>query len=385
MAINLPRFDSLSEAIVDLGAVAHNTKLIAKAVGRSQVMAVVKADAFGHGAIPVARTALAHGATWLGVTSQAEAIVLRRDGIDAPILMWLYGPNEDLGPAVKNDVHISVASFDHLMCVCRAAKKNRRPASIHLKVDTGLSRSGTPLAEWYDLVASAREFQKTGLVTITGVWSHLANAEDPSDPYLDFQVSSFRSAISTIERFGVAPVFYHIANSAASLQILSLHFDLVRAGAALYGIEPAKNIHFGLRPAMELRAQIILIKTVAAGTRVSYGSSYLTRRDTTLGLVSLGFADGIPRLAGKKASVLINGTRCPIVGCVAMDQFVVDINRCSAKVGDVAIVFGTGTTGEPLASDWALWAKTNSHEILTGIGNRVTRTYLRPEEQHDNY
>lgn len=339
-------------------------------------MAVVKADGFGHGAAQVARTALAHGASWLGVTSQAEAMALRNHGIDAPILMWLYAPGEDLSTVVAANVDVSVASTMHLASVAEAAKRTRHTAAVHLKIDTGLARSGALPVDWLELVAAARRLEQIGAIRVTGIWSHLGNAEDPSDPHLIEQSRIFAEALVVSNAAGLAPRLCHIANSAALLQTPELHFDLVRAGIALYGVEPVAERRFGLHPVMQLQAQIILTKRVPAGTRVSYGHSYVTRRETTLALVPLGFADGVPRAAWQHASVAINGARCPIAGRVAMDQFVVDVGDLKVNIGDTAILFGPGNDGEPTAGDWATWSDTNSHEILTRVGSRVGRRYL---------
>jgi alanine racemase len=367
----------LTEATVDLAAVAHNTALLAKAAGGAHLMAVVKANGFGHGAEQVARTALAHGASWLGVTSQAEAMVLRRQRIDAPMLMWLYGPGEDLTPAVAANVDVSVASTAHLGCVARAATRTGHVAAVHLKVDTGLTRGGALPCDWLALVSAARQLERVGAIRVAGIWSHLGHAEDPSDPHLAEQARLFAEALKASRAAGLAAPLRHLANSAALLQLPDLRFDLARAGVALYGIEPVPGRRFGLRPAMTLKAQIILTKRVPAGTPVSYGHLYETRRETTLALVPLGFADGILRAVWERGSVSINGVRCPIAGRIAMDQFVVDAADLPVQIGDTAVLFGEGEDGEPTVADWAEWADTNPHEILTRVGSRVTRRYLR--------
>ena len=372
----VPCLSGSAEAVVDLSAIAHNTALLAKAAGNAKLMAVVKADGFGHGAVQVARTALANGASWLGVTSPAEALALRHQGIAAPILMWLYGPGEDLAPVVAANIDISVASIAQLGCAAAAARKTGRVAAVHLKVDTGLARSGAIPADWAVLSSAAREFEHAGIVKVVGIWSHLGNAEDPYDPRSGEQLGLFYDALAISRAAGLAPTLLHLANSAALLQIPAARFDLVRAGIALYGVEPVPGQCFGLRPAMALRGEIILTKRVPAGTWVSYGRLYRTRRETTLGLVPLGFADGVPRIAWQRASVAINGVRCPVAGRIAMDQFVVDVGDIEVTAGDVAVLFGPGDDGEPTVCDWAEWAGTTPHEILTGIGPRLPRRIL---------
>jgi alanine racemase len=372
-----PAMQGLSVATIDLGAIAHNTALLAKAAGNARLMAVVKANGFGHGAAQVARTALAHGASWLGVTSQAEALQLRNEGIDAPMLMWLYAPGDDLTHALMANIDISVASIAHLHCVADAVCRTGRVAAVHLKVDTGLSRSGALAGDWPALTAAARQLEARGVIRIAGIWSHLGNAEDPSDPHHIEQARAYRSALEVAQRAGITPTLRHIANSAALIQVPELRFDLTRAGIALYGIEPVAGRRFGLRPAMTLKAQVILTKRVPAGTRVSYGFSYATQRETTLALVPLGFADGVMRCTWREASVAIDGVRYPIAGRIAMDQFVVDVGDARVRIGDTAILFGAGNDGEPTAADWAQWAQTNPHEVLTRVGARVARHYLR--------
>jgi len=366
---------NMAEAVVDLDAVAHNTALLAAAAAGASVMAVVKADGFGHGAAAVARTALRHGASWLGVTSRAEALALRGTGIDAPMLLWMYPPTETFDELLRARIDISVGAVAALEAVAEAANRTGLVADVHLKFDTGLSRGGAPADEWSQLVIWARKFELAGALRIRGVWSHLANAEDPADPGLHRQLLTFDTARRTASAAGIEAPITHLGNSAAILQLPQARFDLVRAGIALYGIEPVPGKTFGLRPAMTVRAQILLTKRVAAGTGVSYGPDFVTDRETTLALVPLGFADGVPRQAAGRAHVAIHGVRCPVVGRIAMDQIVVDVGDLRTRPGDVAVMFGPGTNGEPTAAEWAQWAGTNPHDILTGIGARLPRLY----------
>lgn len=366
----------LARALIDLDAIAHNTTLLARAAGSAGLMAVVKANGFGHGATQVARTALASGAAWLGVTSSREALELRAAGITAPILMWLYTPFDDLDAALLNNVDVSVNSADALESLAAAAERTARVAAVHLKADTGLSRGGATAAEWPHLLAVAAKLQAAGLLQVRGVWSHLAHAEDPTDPGLRRQLEVFASARAQAAEAGLDPAVTHLANSAALLQIPETHFDLVRPGVALYGAEPIPGRSFGLRPAMTLEATVILTKRVGPGTGVSYGPDHFVDRETTLALVPIGFADGVPRRVTGQARVSVHGTRCPIVGRIAMDQFVVDVGDLPVSAGDRVVLFGTGQDGEPTVADWAGWADTNAHEILTGIGTRVERVYV---------
>jgi alanine racemase len=364
------------EAVIDLAAIAHNTALLAKAARGAQLMALVKAQGFGHGAVHVARTALKNGASWLGVASPAEAMALRHQGIDAPLLTWLYAPSEDLAQVIRASIDVSVASLAHLYCLAEAAWQTGHTASVHLKVDTGLSRSGALPSEWSALVAAARRLEEAGSIRVAGIWSHLSNAEEVADPSVSQQIQLFNNAIEIGRKAGLSPTLYHLANSAGILQLPQTHFNLVRAGIALYGIEPIARGSFGLRPAMTLRSPVILTKRVPAGTWVSYGRSYATRQETTLALLPIGFADGLPRAASQQASLVINGARCSVAGVIAMDQLVIDVGNLHVRTGDTAVLFGPGDAGEPTVRDWANWAGTNPHEILTGIGSRVRRKYL---------
>jgi alanine racemase len=365
-------------ALVDLDAIAYNAELLARAAEGAQLMAVVKANGFGHGASRVARVALDHGATWLGVTSLTEALALRADGITAPTLVWLYAPSEAMDRALVENIDVSVSSTAALESLAQAAERTGYTASVHLKADTGLSRGGATADEWPHLLTAAGKLQNAGLVAVTGIWSHLANAERPADAGMRRQLGAFEDARAAAAAAGVVAPLTHLANSAAVLQVPASHFNLVRTGIALYGIEPVPGRSFGLRPAMALQATVIHTKRVPAGTGVSYGPDFITDRETTLALVPVGYADGVPRRAGGHAQVSIHGVRCPVVGRVAMDQMVVDVGNLHVSVGDTVVLFGSGSNGEPTASEWAGWADTNPHEILTGIGTRVARRYPVP-------
>ena len=371
----------LFRSLIDLDAIAHNTRVLAQASRAAELMAVVKADGFGHGAGPVARAALRSGATWLGVTSGAEAMALRGEGVTAPVLIWLYPPDEDLTAVVRAGVDISVPSPAHLRAVAGAARRGRRRAKVHLKVDTGLSRSGATLEDWPELVRRARRLERAGVVSVRGLWSHLANAERIDDPGVDRQLARFLAAGAQAVAAGLDPAVRHLANSAALFQHPRTHFDVTRAGIGLYGLEPVPGRSFGLRPAMSLRAEVVFTKRVPAGAEVSYGYDYQTDRATTLALLPLGFADGVPRQVTGQGEVLIRGVRCRIAGRIAMDQIVVDAGDLEVASGDIAVLFGSGGDGEPTVEDWARWAGTNPHEILTGIGTRVPRRYRESGEE----
>jgi alanine racemase len=365
-----------AHAVVDLDAVAHNTALFAGST-KAAVMAVVKADGFGHGALQVATTALASGATWLGVTTCAEALRLRAEGITAPILTWIHSPEEDFGAALRAHVDVSVPSSDHLRAVAASAAMAGVTANVHLKVDTGLHRNGARPEEWRDLVRQARDLEKAGYVHVRGVWSHLISGTDPAAGPVRSQIQLFDESVAVARDVGLRPEIRHLANSVAALAAPDTHYELVRPGIGLYGVEPHPQRVFGLRGAMTVRARLILVKRVPAGSGVSYDHDYFTERDSTLALVPLGYADGVPWSAARRAQVWIAGRRYPVAGRIAMNQFVVDLGADTARTGDEVVLFGPGTEGEPTVADWARWAHAIPHEILTSVGPRLPRRYTR--------
>ena len=337
------------ESVVDLAAVRQNVRVLAAAAPGAALMAVVKADGYGHGAVPVARAALDAGATWLGVCTLDEALALRGAGIAAPVLSWLHLPDEDFAPAVAAGIDLSAASRAHLAAVLDGARRAGRPARVHLKVDTGLSRNGAALADWPDLLDDAAKAAAEGACEVVAVWSHLAHADIPDHPMLDVQAARLTAAWRAAVDRGLAPI-RHLANSAATLTRRDLHFDLVRPGIAVYGLDPLERPvgQTPLRPAMTLAARVVLVKRVPAGEGVSYGHDWTAETDTTLALVPIGYADGVPRRLnfGGRMRVLLGGRLRPVVGRVCMDQVVVDCGPAGGEdevaVGDGAVLFGPG-------------------------------------------
>jgi alanine racemase len=367
-----------AEAVVDLDAVAHNVGVLRAAAPGADLMAVVKADGYGHGAVPVARAALAAGASWLGVCTLEEALDLRAAGIDAPLLSWLHLPGEDFAPAVAAGVDLSVSSREHLAAIVAGAAWAGRPPRLHLKIDTGLSRNGVTAAEWSGVLDDAVRARAEGAAEVVAVWSHLAHADAPHHPVLDRQSERLTAAWRAARERGLDPV-RHLANSAATLTRPDLHFDLVRPGIAVYGLDPlGRPVAQGpLRPAMTLRARVAVVKRVPAGEGVSYGHEWSTPRETTLALLPVGYADGVPRrLNGRgRMRVLLGGALRPVVGRVCMDQVVVDCGDAAVRPGDPAVLFGPGDGGEPTAQDWADELGTIHYEVATGVhGRRVVRT-----------
>lgn len=369
------------EAVIDLDAVRHNVGVLAAAAPGAQVMAVVKADGYGHGAVPVARAALEAGATWLGVCTIEEALELRAAGTTAPLLSWLHLPDDDFASAVAADVDLSVSSREHLAAVLAGARAAGRPARLHLKIDTGLSRNGAPAAGWADLVDEAAKAAADGGCEVVAVWSHLAHADAPHHPTLDRQAARLTAAWQIARDRGLSPL-RHLANSAATLTRPDLHFDIVRPGIAVYGLDPLDRPvdESPLRPVMTLRARVALVKQVPAGEGVSYGHEFTTPEETTLALLPAGYADGVPRRLNRngRMQVLLGGRLRPVVGRVCMDQVVVDCGPGSdVRTGDTAVLFGPGDGGGPTAQDWADELDTIHYEIATGVhGDRVTRTVV---------
>jgi alanine racemase len=367
-------------ARVDLGAIRANVEAL-RAATSAEVLAVVKADGYGHGLLPAARAAVAGGATWLGTALLDEALALRAAGITAPrVLAWLIGPGEAWADALAADVDLSVNAGWALDEVVAAARQTGTTARVHLKVDSGLGRGGAALADWADLVGAARKAEAEGVVRVVGLWSHFAYADAPGHPTIVRQAEVFREAVALAEGAGIDPEVRHLANSAATLTAPEHHFDLVRPGLAVYGLSPVPDVAgpsaYGLRPAMTLAADLVHVKRVPAGHGVSYGHIYTTDRETTLGLVPLGYADGVPRAGGNLGPVLAAGRSRTVAGRVCMDQFVLDLGDDDVAVGDEVVLFGPGDDGGPTAQDWADATGTISYEIVTRVGPRVPRTYV---------
>lgn len=374
-----------ARAVVDLDHIAANVTRLGEVAPHSQVMAVVKGDAYGHGLLPVARAALRGGATWLGSAQLNEALQLRAAGITVPILTWLYAPGAPFRDALHAGLDLSVPALWALQEISAAARQTGITARIHLKVDTGLGRGGAFLDEWTAILHKAMHLQADGIVQVVGVWSHLTCAEEVGHPSVQAQVEIFEEAIRRAEQAGAALQVRHLANSAGTLIAPQTHYDLVRPGIAIYGLSPAPQTHpsarVGLTPAMRLEAQVHLAKDAPADQGVSYGHSYTTSQETSLAVIPLGYADGIPRQVSNAAPVFLAGRQHRIAGRVCMDQFVLDVGRQSAvQAGDTAVLFGTGFEGEPTAQDWAEAAGTISYEIVARLGARVPRTYLGEQE-----
>lgn len=358
---------------VDLSAVAVNTRLVAARTDAS-LMAVVKADGFGHGAVDVARTALAHGAASLGVTSIDEALGLRAAGIDAPVLSWLNAVDAPYDTALAADVELAVPSREHLDAVVRAAQAGPRhgPARLHLHLDTGMARDGAEPSAWPALCRAARRAERAGLVRIVGVMGHLGCADDPADACNALGRRRFAWGVEIARSAGLRPAQRHLAATAATLLDRRSHHTTVRVGAGLVGIDPTRTAD--LAQGLTLTAPVVAVRRVRAGAGVGYGHSWTAPVATTLALLPLGYADGLPRTSSGRAEVLLAGRRRPLVGRISMDQVVVDLGDDAVAPGTTATVLGPGAAGEPTVREWADWAGTIEHEIVTGFGARVSRT-----------
>jgi len=372
---------SRASAEINLSAIADNLKLI-KGKTNAQLLAVVKADAYGHGLIQVGKAAEAAGANWLGTALLEEGIALRNSGIKVPIISWLTPLGEDFKTAINLDIDLSISSIELLTEVTSAGKVVKKIPRVHIEVDTGMSRGGVG-DDWNLLLTELSKAVKANEINIIGIWSHFARADEPGQAMNQEQLNTFEDRIKSASDVGIKPEFIHIANSAAALTNNGAHKNIIRWGIGLYGLSPDIN-NLGdskslkLKPAMRLKAKLHLVKAVKAGVSVGYGGTAITKSDTKLGVVTLGYADGVPRNANNLAGVFVDGKRAPLIGRVSMDQFVVDLGiNSSAKTGDEVIVFGDGSSGEYTADEWAKASGTINYEIVTRIGSRVPRIYPR--------
>lgn len=367
-------------ADIDLGKLSKNVETLKQQVNGAALMAVVKANAYGHGLIQSAQAAKRGGADWLATALLSESIELRDAGVSGPILCWLNTPDDEFAQCVAKDIDLGVNSVETLNSISAAAKTVGKTARVHVKVDTGLGRNGVTLNDLPDLISALKSAQNQGNVNVVGVMSHFAYADEPSNSTIGEQISNFKIAVDALTDANFELAVKHLSNSAATLGLPHTYFNLVRPGVAIYGISPGPEVgeapQHGLQPVMRLRAPIVLLKRVPAGTGVSYAHQYHTTTETTLALIPAGYADGIPRSASNKGPIQISGKRFKVAGRVCMDQFVVDIGDTEAKLGDYAVLFGDPADGEPGLNEWAQAADTINYEIVTRIGPRVHRNYL---------
>lgn len=365
----------LREAIVDVGAIEDNVRHLRRLTD-SEIIAVVKADGYGHGAVRSANAALAGGAARLGVSDINEALALRRAGIDAPIVAWLHAPGADFAEAAALGIDLGISSFEQLQKAAAAASADR-PVGVHLKLETGLSRNGIAPADYRIVFAEAARLERIGRVRVIALFSHLSNASVDDDRAA---LRTFQEAIADAASLGLAPPLRHIAATHAAIDLPEARLGCVRIGIGIYGLSPfddRSSADLGLRPAMTLHGAVAAVRRVPAGKGVSYGYDYRAERDTTLALVPLGYADGVPRQASSVGPVTIGGRPFTVAGRIAMDQFVVDVGDAPVGLGDEVVLFGDPTLGVPAATDWADAAGTINYEIVTRIGPRVPRRQVQ--------
>lgn len=385
-------------AEIDLAALKSNVAMLRERAGSARLLAVVKADAYGHGLVPCAKAALEAGAQWLGVALLEEALLLRSAGVKARTIAWMTPLGSDFDSAIREDIDLSIPSREHLKAIIASGRKVGVRPRVHLEIDTGMSRGGVfaDSPEFNALLDDLVDAVKRDLVEIVGAWSHFARADEPGEAMNEEQVKRFDSALDEIFSRGLSIPIHHIANSAATLSDVNnsrSRYSMIRGGIAIYGLSPdvtamGESESLGLKRVMTLKAQLQLVKDVPAGATVGYGASAVVERDTKLGVVALGYGDGIPRSANSGAGVFVSGKnggkRAPIIGRVSMDQFVVDLGKeSSAETGDLVIVFGDGATGEYTADDWARASGTINYEIVTRIGPRVPRICVNDERNYE--
>jgi alanine racemase len=373
----------LAEAVVDLGAIQDNVRVLDEHAGRAQVMAVVKADGYGHGAVEVSRAALAAGAAELGVATVDEALALRAAGITAPVLAWLHPPGIDFGPALLADVQIAVSSLRQLDELLAAVRRVGRTAAVTVKVDTGLNRNGIPLAQYPSMLTALGRAVAENAIRLRGLMSHMVYADQPNNPINNIQAQRFADILAMTREQKVPFEVAHLSNSSATMTRPELAFDMVRPGIALYGLSPVPTLgDMGLMPAMTVKCIVALVKSIRAGEGVSYGHTWIAEQDTTVALMPIGYADGVFRSLGGRLEVQINGRRRPGVGRICMDQFLIDLGPGAVDVadGDEAILFGPGTHGESTAQEWADLLDTIHYEVVTSPRGRIIRTYRGAEK-----
>ena len=381
------------QVTVDLSAISDNIKALKARTAAPHFMAVVKGNAYGHGLIDVARTAVAAGADWLGTAQLSEAIALRKAGISTPILSWLYLASQTSSAileALKNDIDVSLGSVSQLEVLAGIAQRVGRPAVVHLELDSGLSRGGARKEDWAELVRQARLAELDGKLRVRGLWTHLAWADVPAHPGNATAVAEFEDAVREAREAGLNPELRHVSSSANILDRPEFHFDMVRAGLAIYGLAPADHLNpadFGLRPALSVTAPLVMVKKVPAGTGVSYEHQAITYEPRYLGLIPLGYADGIPKGISGRSVVNIAGRSVSVIGKVCMDQFMVDLgpDASGINVGDTAVLFGDPASGAASADDWGAAIGSHGDEIINRIAPRLPRAYAIGADQNAAY
>lgn len=377
----------LRTAFIDVDALQHNVRTMRDLLAVPHIFAVVKANAYGHDAVVASRAALAGGADALAVADIDEALELRAAGIDAPILCWIHPKGADFAAAIRARLDIGISRPDQLEAVVAALNTGAAaaPALVQFKVDTGLSRNGLAPSDWRAVFERARELQDAGLISVRGIFSHLSNTSVDDD---QAAAARFRDAVEQLAAVGIKPPYVHLASSGPAAKHPDLRFTAARIGISMYGLSASHELtaeELRLKPVMSLQAEVVAVRHITAGTGVSYDYTYRAPADTTIALLAIGYADGVPReISGKGLTVQIRGERHPIVGRVAMDQIMVDLESTVTEVqpGDQALLFGDPAAGEPSVAEWAVAADTINYEIVTRIGARVTRVPIEAGSGH---
>jgi len=366
----------MRELVIDLDAIAANLNRMHQVAPNSKVCGVVKANAYGHGMIPVAKRLAAEGVDYLGVADLDEALELRAAGIATPILAWLHDWAEDFHSGVVANIDLGVSSMSQLDRVCLAADELGLCARIHIKVDTGLGRNGVTLEQLGSLLEAAVAAEAAGQIRVIGIFSHLSCTSREDDLA---QIARFEQALAAAAALGIRPELRHLTASDGTLSYPQAHYDMVRVGVALYGLSPYSDHSsqdYGLTPAMTATAKVVQVKEVPAGEGVSYGYLYRTAQQTKLALVPVGYAEGFPRLATGGAEVWVSGQRFKVASRIAMDQFVIDVGDSPVNPGQTVVLFGDPALGYPSADQLAQAAQTINYEIVTRMGGRFERSYI---------
>lgn len=366
-----------TKAVVDLGAIAFNIRSLKRHVGFGPLfMAVVKADGYGHGIVPVAKTAIKAGADWLGVALVEEAILLRSAGIKNPILVLGEAIPQGAGLFVENNITATVCSVETLDAINMAAESSGSKAAVHIKVDTGMGRIGLFPEEVLPFVERIRSLKN---VYLQGIFSHFAAADEEDKGYARKQLQKFKDVLATLEARGIRIPIRHLAGSAATIELRESHFDMVRPGISIYGAYPSPEVDHSvpLKPAMTFISAITFLKEVSEGTAISYGCTFVTERESRIATLPVGYGDGYPRLLSNKGEVLVAGKRAPVVGRVCMDMTLIDVTHIpEASLGSEVVLFGRQGDEEILVDEIAAKAGTISYEVLCNITNRVPKEYL---------
>jgi len=369
--------ESLTWAEVDLDAIAYNCRQIKEWIGEeTELMAVVKANAYGHGAVPVAKVALRSGASCLAVARTPEGVQLRQAGIEAPILILGYALPSEAEAIVCHDLTPTVTAREGALALSEMASRQGETVPIHVKVDTGMGRFGLLPDEVVGFIKGLADFPN---LRLEGLFTHFSVAGEADKSYTYRQFAIYQQVLADLREEGIHIPIRHVCNSAATLDLPGMHLDMVRCGIAIYGLYPSPEVNrsIPLRPAMALKSHVARVRTLPPGSSISYGRTYITPRPTTVALIPVGYGDGYHRLLSNRGEVLIRGKRAPIVGRVCMDQFVVDVSDIEGvRQDDEVVVFGRQGEEEISVEEVAAWAETINYEVVTSLLPRVRRVYL---------